>query len=408
MKIRRYLGKNTQEAILKVKMDLGNDAVILNTRKVRQKGLFNMFAKPMVEVLAAIDDDYGAAKERVVKQKEEQPKAVVREIPNPVKEEQTAAVAQSQAPEEPEKSKKITELENKVQSMETMLRKIYEQVQNPGQKPDEALTEEKQPVAERVSKFFHSNLVKNEVESEISDKIINMVNEKLGDSASMNDTASVTYNIISGIIGQPEPIKLREDGKPTVVIFIGPTGVGKTTTLAKIAANFALHQKKKVGMITADTYRIAAVEQLKTYAEILAMPVDVIYSPTEVKEAIGRNSDKDIILIDTAGRSYRNKTQFDELKALVLACEADEVYLVLSATTSGRNIKEIINNYSFLENYKLIFTKLDETLTNGVILNTKMYTGKKLSYVTNGQSVPDDIEVANTDKITKSLLGSIQ
>jgi flagellar biosynthesis protein FlhF len=161
-------------------------------------------------------------------------------------------------------------------------------------------------------------------------------------------------------------------------------------------------------MITADTYRIAAVEQLKTYAEILGTPVSVIYSPSEIKAAIDQHSDKDLILIDTPGRSHTNKAQFDELKALVAASEADELYLVLSATTSNRNVQEILSNYSFLDNYKLIFTKLDETIINGVILNTRYFTGKSLSYVTNGQSVPDDIEIVNTGKITKSLLGSIQ
>jgi flagellar biosynthesis protein FlhF len=168
-----------------------------------------------------------------------------------------------------------------------------------------------------------------------------------------------------------------------------------------------LNHKKKVGLITADTYRIAAVEQLTTYAEILGMPVKVIYSANEVKDAISQYGDKDIVFVDTAGRSYRNKTQFDELKTLVMATEADEVFLVLSTTTSLRNCREILNNYDFLQNYKLIFTKMDETPIPGIILNARVLTNKKISYVTTGQSVPDDIEIANIDKITKNLLGSI-
>ncbi|MCX7842610.1 MAG: 50S ribosome-binding GTPase, partial [Clostridia bacterium] len=209
------------------------------------------------------------------------------------------------------------------------------------------------------------------------------------------------------ILGKPETLKLREDGKPTVVILIGPTGVGKTTTLAKIAASYALNHKKKVGMITADTYRIAAVEQLKTYAEILGMPVTVIYSPSEINQAIKMHYDKDIILIDTAGRSHKNQAQFEELKAMVQAAEADEIYLLLSATTSVRNCREILGNYSCFKDYKLIFTKLDETPITGIILNSRYMTNKSLSYITTGQSVPDDIEVANVDRITKNLLGSI-
>jgi flagellar biosynthesis protein FlhF len=183
--------------------------------------------------------------------------------------------------------------------------------------------------------------------------------------------------------------------------------VGKTTTLAKIAANYALNQSLKVGMITADTYRIAAVQQLKTYAEILGIPISVIYAPGEIKKAIAEYGEKDLILIDTAGRSHRNKAQFDELKQLVAESGADDVFLVLSSTTGLKNNREIINNYSFLNQFKLIFTKADETPTLGMILNARMMTGKCLSYVTVGQSVPDDIEVASIEKIARNLIGSI-
>jgi len=208
-------------------------------------------------------------------------------------------------------------------------------------------------------------------------------------------------------MGKPEMIGPPKEGKPSVIIFVGPTGVGKTTTLAKIAANYLLNHKKSVGLITADTYRIAAVEQLKTYAEILGIPVSVVYSASDMSDAVNQYSDKDIILIDTAGRSHRNKAQFEEMKAMVIASGADEVYLVLSSTTSIRSCREIISNYDFLKDYKLIFTKTDEAPVLGIILNIRFITGKKLSYITTGQNVPDDIEIVNVDKITKSLIGSI-
>ena len=160
-------------------------------------------------------------------------------------------------------------------------------------------------------------------------------------------------------------------------------------------------------MITADTYRIAAVEQLKTYAEILGIPVNVAYSPGDIMDAVNQHSDKDLILIDTAGRSHRNKAQFEELKALVTASDANEIYLVLSATMSSRSCMEILNSYDFLKDYKLIFTKTDEAPAMGIILNVRYLTGKKLSYITTGQSVPDDIETANIDKLAKKLMGSI-
>ncbi len=392
MKIRRYLGKDTQEALLKVKMDLGNDAVILNTRKVRQKGFLKLFSKPMTEVLAAVDEEYGSRKER---------EAVKREEKSPDLNKENQIKIQLD-----DKEQKIAELENKVSNMESLLQKIYAQFQSNGQKTAAAVEQPAKPFSKGLQ-VFSSNLLKNEVEAEIVKRIIDTVSEKIGENAGVNDAASVLYNVISGMLGKPSTIQIKEEGRPTVVIFLGPTGVGKTTTLAKIAANYALNQKKSVGLITADTYRIAAVEQLKTYAEILGMPVSVIYSPAEIKEAVNAYSDKDVVLIDTAGRSYKNKTQFEELKSLVLASEADEVYLVLSATTSMRTCRELLNNYGFLENYKLIFTKLDETPINGIILNAKLLTNKSLSYMTYGQSVPDDIEIANIDKVTKNLLGSI-
>ena len=235
---------------------------------------------------------------------------------------------------------------------------------------------------------------------------IENASEKLPHNAGPAEASGIVYNIISELMGIPDTIKMDEGAGPRVVICIGPTGVGKTTTLAKIAANYTLNHKKQVGFITADTYMIAAVEQLKTYAEILGLPVSVIYSTSEVREAIENYSDKDLILIDTAGRSYKNKSQFEELKALIAASNADEVYLVLSMTTSSRNCREILNNFRFLRNYKIIFTKIDEAPSAGVILNSRYITGRNLSYITTGQSVPDDIEVANIDRLTKFFLGS--
>ena len=392
MKIRRYIANNNQEAILKVKMDLGNDALILNTRKVRQKGIFGLFSKPKVEVLAAIDDN-GVRKEAENSRTEEKPLNSTKEVKNKINLD--------------EKEEKIANLENKVTNMEDMLQKIYSQIRVKEEITDSEQVDEKQEQAPKAVQIFYNNLIRNEVENDVARRIIDSVAAKVGDNASINDTASVLYSIVAGIMGKPEMIGPPKEGKPSVIIFVGPTGVGKTTTLAKIAANYLLNHKKSVGLITADTYRIAAVEQLKTYAEILGIPVSVVYSASDMSDAVNQYSDKDIILIDTAGRSHRNKAQFEEMKAMVIASGADEVYLVLSSTTSIRSCREIISNYDFLKDYKLIFTKTDEAPVLGIILNIRFITGKKLSYITTGQNVPDDIEIVNVDKITKSLIGSI-
>ncbi len=396
MKIRRYLAKNTQEAILKVKMDLGNEALILNTRKVRKKGLLGLFSKPMVEVLAAIDEYNVAKNEGDAAKAPDKPTEKTIHTPN------TADKIIFD-----EKEEKIANLENKITNMEDLLQKLYVQMKGGEKTVQQPAKEERLPTGSKVAEMFYGNLVKNEVEPYIARKITDAAASKLVEGMGVNDMAAQLQALVSALLGKPETIKPGAPGKPTVAIFVGPTGVGKTTTLAKIAANYLLNQKKSIGLITADTYRIAAVEQLKTYAEILGIPVSVAYTATEIREAVSQHSDKDIVLIDTAGRSHRNKAQFEELKALIAASGADEVYLVLSATTSSRNCREILNSYDFLTNYKLIFTKIDEAPVQGIILNVRYLTGKSLSYITTGQSVPDDIETANIDKITKNLMGSI-
>lgn len=396
MKIRRYLANNTQEAILKVKMDLGNDALILNTRKVRKKGVFSIFSKPMVEVLAAIDENYDTINSHDMSKRDES--SILG-----LKNDKSKTVSNVKNGVE---GQKIHHLENKVENMEALLNKIYEQVQKSSSKSIVDI-DQKQCFTSNILQNFYNNLIRNEVDIEIAKKIIEMVHEKVGQNTSVNESAMVLGNILTGVLGKPETMQLKNDGKPTVAILIGPTGVGKTTTLAKIAANYSLNFKKNVGLITADTYRISAVEQLKTYAEILGIPITVIYSSNEVQEAINNYSDKDLILIDTAGRSHRNKEQFEELKTLVNLCNADEIYLVLSATTSTKNCRDILGNYGFLKDYKLIFTKIDEAPVPGIVLNSRFTTGKKLSYITTGQSVPDDIEVANIEKLTKMLMGSL-
>jgi len=402
MKIRRYIGKDAQEAILKVRMDLGNDALILNTRKVRQKGFLKMFSKPLVEILAAVDEYYGPTNKKVAAKNE-----IGFEKKNELKTINGFGKESIYKSKLDEKEEKIVLLENKINGMEAVLNKIYNQIQQPAEKTETAQSKEEEKSLSGILQLFYNNLVKNEVETDIVQFLIERVHEKKKENAGVNDTTSILYSLISELLGKPSTIKLREDGKPTVIVLVGPTGVGKTTTLAKIAAHYALDHKKNVGLITADTYRIAAVEQLKTYAEILGMPLKVVYSADEISEALEGYKDKDIVFIDTAGRSYKNKPQFEELKTFVEASCADEVFLVLSTTTGMKNCREIIENYSFLQDYKLIFTKLDESSSPGVILNSRYRTKKELSFVTMGQSVPDDIEIANVDKITKNLLGAM-
>ncbi len=388
MKIKRYMGKDTQEALLKVKMDLGNNAIILNTKKIRQKGLKKYFSSPMIEIMAAIDDDTAKMRER----------ELTRIMPN-------ADNTTSEKNISSQKEEKASDLENKVNNIENLLDRILNIVNHDNKGVNNEKEEDNKQLPQ-IFQLLYNNLLKNEVDQEIAKDIIKQV-EKRSNAKDINDASLVMHSVISTMLGKAEPINFRKDGKPTVILFVGPTGVGKTTTLAKLAATFMLSHKKKIGLITADTYRISAVDQLKTYAEILGIPIAVAYSVLEISNEIEKYNDKDVILIDTAGCSYRDKQKFDELKKLIEVCEADDVFLVLSTTVSSKNCKDIISNYSFIPNYKLIFTKVDETSVYGSILNTKCFANKNLSYITNGQNVPDDIEIANVDKLSKNLLGNI-
>lgn len=193
-------------------------------------------------------------------------------------------------------------------------------------------------------------------------------------------------------------------GEQRIVVLMGPTGVGKTTTIAKLAANFSLIGAKKVGLITVDTYRIAAVEQLKTYAEIIGIPVQVAYSPRDLKDGITKMGDRDLILIDTAGRSQNNQLQIAELKNYLDGIHA-EIHLVISATTKTADVDQIIRSFSQLPIDRVIVTKLDETTAYGVILHACYQAGAPLAFVTTGQGVPEDIDVADGEKIAQLILG---
>ena len=249
-------------------------------------------------------------------------------------------------------------------------------------------------------------MVTNEVDEQYANQIIGDIEGKLKKDAPVDQVLSSVYQKIILKLGRPMTIEAQE-GKRKFIFFIGSTGVGKTTTIAKIASNLKMKQKLKVALVTADTYRIAAVEQLRTYANILDLPLDIIYSEEELQDVIEKFSDYDIVLVDTAGRSHKNREQRDDLERLICKIpeEEREVYLVLSATTKYRDLIRITEVYSEITNYRLIFTKLDETGSIGNIFNIRMLTGAPLSYAAFGQNVPDDIEQINPQSIAKQILG---
>jgi flagellar biosynthesis protein FlhF len=256
-------------------------------------------------------------------------------------------------------------------------------------------------------RIIYRTLLENEVNEHYANQVIDEVERFLRPGNSVDIILANVYQKLILRFGRPNTIELGKK-KPKILFFIGPTGVGKTTTIAKLASKCKVESNYKVAFITADTYRIAATEQLRVYADILEAPMSIVYSPEDMNDAISKLMDYDLIFVDTAGFSHKNESQRTDMKRMIdgLSQEYEkEVYLVLSATTKYHDLLEIVDIYRGISSFKLIFTKLDETTTLGNILNIKLYSGADLSYVTNGQNVPADLEVFNTQKIVKQLLG---
>jgi flagellar biosynthesis protein FlhF len=253
-------------------------------------------------------------------------------------------------------------------------------------------------------------LIEQEVAEELAEEIVTRVSKGLSKQAIENEDAvrRAVHDEIARrlpVEGGTGKLEAPQDGRPRTIALIGPTGVGKTTTIAKLAATFKLKQGKKVGLITMDTYRIAAVEQLRTYAGIIGLPLKVVNTAEQLADAIAEYRDLDAILIDTAGRSQKASDKLGELKQVLAAADPHEVHLVLSSTVSQKVLLQTIDRFSAVDADRIIFTKLDEAVTGGVLLNVAKRVGKKVSYITTGQEVPHEIEPGDSDRLAELVMG---
>ena len=369
------------------KEELGADAVVMNVKTNAPKGIYKLFRKTTVEITAALDENI------VYQSKKEAPKR----NPDIIYDEEPAAVYKPE-----------TAIEQKLDKLQDMLEnQMSEHSRKQGEDDMRQAGEEDEDDSNiACMQLIYNQMVANEVDEQYANQVIGEIENKLKKNAGVNNILMSMYQKLVLKLGQIKTIEL-DDNQVKYIFFVGPTGVGKTTTIAKIASMLKMNQKKKVALMTADTYRIAAVEQLTTYANILDIPLRVIYSADEVAEARNQAGDYDVVLVDTAGRSHKNREQRDDLEQLLntVPPEHREVYLVLSATTKYRDLLRITDIYSQITDYSLIFTKLDETGSIGNILNLHMKTGAPLSYATFGQNVPDDISVIDPQNVAKQLLG---
>lgn len=393
MKVKRYIVKDMSEAMIKIKSELGIDAVILNTRKIKTGGFFRFFKKPLIEVVAAVDEPnvntpFEIPRREVINEKIKNP-AVERVQSNIELTKEAVKESMNEAIKENVPNVELQELKQMVSNLIKKVENIEHQTPQVAQTPEE-----------KYIAFLNAL----DIQDSISKKILEIVQRQINIDEKNHETILNAMKVIAReYLGDIKTIDTDILNKPNIYMFLGPTGVGKTTTLAKIAARLSLVENKKIGLITADTYRIAAVEQLKTYSEILGIPLEVIYEASELQDAIEKFKDKDYILIDTAGRSHKSKELKSDYDDLVRYLKDVKIYLVMSMTTSFKDLKSIIDSYGFLKEYRLLFTKLDEATSYGNILNLKVLTGKPLSYFTIGQSVPDDIEVADKERIIQYI-----
>lgn len=464
MIIKKFQGKTKEEALECAKKELGEGIVEMNVKTVKAKGVLGIFKGTKVEVTVAKEEEsekYGIASNKVSKEAADgvsvslnasnnagkiipmkQPaklasgqgaEAVMKDarvmgetvadvlaaFPQAMKKttvnnvETSKTVEKKRAAEETEVAKGSL-LEEKLDNLQNLLEKQLSQQEEKAAAEEaekEAVLEAQKKEEEsrtRVNflRLLYNKMIDNEVHEKYANEIIDEIEKNCKQDATMDYMLSDIYQRM--ILKLGKPYMVEEEKGPKVLFFVGPTGVGKTTTIAKIASSFRVEQKKKVALLTSDTYRIAAAEQLRTYANILEVPFRVVYTAQEITTAISDFNEYDYILVDTTGHSPNNEAQRESMSELINSVETTakkEVFLVLSAATKYRDLMKIADTYKEITDYKLIFTKLDETSTLGNIYNLKMYTGASLSYVTCGQNVPDDIEYFNPQATVKQLLG---
>ncbi|WOV85295.1 flagellar biosynthesis protein FlhF [Sporosarcina jeotgali] len=366
MKMKKYTADTMVQAMEKVRQDFGEDSVILSSTIVQSKGFLGLFKKKSVEVVAGYDEPI-----------------LIIEKPEP-------SFSTQQKPDLSQDAV-IHELKKEMKEMKQLLKTNHAPLEF-NQYP-----EEMQALLTRLSAQELNNETIQKIASEI---FARMKAEKV--DYTVDEQKKIAREIL-----KEELADLPFGGvhfKKKYVNVLGPTGVGKTTTIAKIAARSLIENKRKVGFITTDTYRIAAIEQLRTYANLLQAPVEVVYNEADFNKSLESLAAKDVVFIDTAGRNYKEKKFVDDLKQLIDFELEMESYLVLSTTTKESDMRSIVDQFLEFPISQFIFTKLDETETIGPVINLLKDYNMGIAYVTDGQEVPEDLEEATVEKILTLLL----
>ncbi len=410
MKLKTYQATTMAEALTQVKRELGRDAVIVRTRTFRKGGFLGFGGRPMWEITASENGSLPskaagvyvsqgasgegktpAAAQAVMEAEHAAPPARKPAQPQPA----PAAHAPSPAPRQ-EPSVCVEPVSAQVGEIRRMIETLLSMQSGTHG-----------PATSTDLKDIRMQLVRQEVTEEVADELVRdlclqLTGKELSDPQKLRDKLMdlmVAKVITLDVRTEPWP-----QGRPKVSAFIGPTGVGKTTTIAKLAANFKIREGKKVGMITIDTFRIAAVDQLKIYAEIIDVPLQVVLTAGELKAAIESMQDYDVILVDTAGRSQNDRIRIGQLSGFLKAAQPDEIHLVMAATANRSAIISTLERFLQLGVNRIIMTKLDEATACGAVLNVAAVGKLPISYVTTGQDVPDDIAPADPAHLARCIM----
>ncbi len=411
MKIKKYLVKNIEEAISQIKKDLGKDAYILSQKKVLKRGKLNLSNIEMIEVTAAVENaksdkedisasllskkyNYGSPEQ--VREEKEKVFSKLRPDPDEMSPSQASSSLYGREQSLPDYSgikDELRPLTQEVAEIKKLLR-----ASNTG---FDGYTEFK-------GIFFdlYLDLVENGVEKKLAGRLVNSLQYQT-DADKISDSELIRrqlFNLLTSSISLPAPLKM-EKGKRKVIVLMGPTGAGKTTTIAKLASYFKLMESKKIALMTIDSYRIGAEAHLRTYAEILDVPFYSVYNERDLRLRLNQLIGYDLIFIDTTGRSPNDKKGLYIMEKHLsgIPAEEKEVYLILSASTKSLDLYHTYEKYSIFKPDKFIFSKIDESLSLGNIFNLKMKTDIPVAYFTTGQRVPEDIEIAYPRKFARRV-----
>jgi len=406
MRIKKFQAHSLKEATELVKRDLGPEAIIISSRKVTRGGPFNLLGRDMFEVTGAIDDVVPVSQSTYRRRPESQEFAQHLERSHTDLEEQdTLANLRRIAEQYGQRGREdqrpggvsrrtadagnMVELRTDMEDVKGTLRAIVDQ-----------LKYSRMPALPDTLQKAYSTLVQHDVDEQLAADLVQAVYASTNQDHITN-RQYLEKQVIAALAGViPPPASARPRRKKTrIVVLVGPTGVGKTTTIAKLAAINKLVSGLDVALISADTYRIGAIEQLRTFAGIADIPMEVVYKPAEVAQMLRKFRTKDIVFFDTVGRSQRSKKDLNDLAKFVAAADPDETHLVLSASTNIKTSEDIIDQFKVVKPNRLIFSKLDEAVTYGPLLSIMHRHHLPISYVTTGQTVPDDIRTVDAAQL---------